>query len=88
MFCRNSIGAPLVEIKPASGLVTKPVLAIIERRTAAGILTTPAVGNTGKAGKFERAIPTIFVLDRPQRMLTQWFSNSLMVMSASGRSFT
>jgi hypothetical protein len=29
------------------------------------------VGKTGSVGKFERAIPTIFGFDRPQRMLIQ-----------------
>src|SRR5258708_2928272 len=51
--------------------MAKPVLAIIERRTAAGIFTTPAVGNTGRAGEFERAMPTIFGFHRPQPMLNQ-----------------
>jgi len=36
-----------------------------------GNLTAPAVGNTGSVGKLARAIPTIFVLERPQRMLIQ-----------------
>src|SRR5215467_15989817 len=58
------------------------------RKTWAGIFTAPAVGKTGSVGKFERAMPTILVFDRPQRMLTQWFSSSLIVMSASGSSFT
>ena len=64
--------------------MAKPVLAIMARSTCAGIVTTPAVGNAGRLGKLERAMPTILVLERPQRMLTQWFSSSLMVMSASG----
>ena len=68
--------------------MAKPVFEIIERSTAAGILITPADGNTGRLGKFDRAMPTIFVLDRPQRMLTQWFSSNRMVISASGSSFT
>ncbi len=48
----------------------------------------PVVGNTGRLGKFERAMPTILVFERPLRMLTQWFSSSLIVMSPSGSSFT
>ena len=30
-------------------------------------------------------MPTILVLERPQRMLTQWLSSNLMVISASGQ---
>ncbi len=41
------------------------------RKTCAGIVIAPAVGNAGRLGKFDFAIPTIFVFDRPQRMLTQ-----------------
>ena len=33
-------------------------------------------------------MPTILVLERPQRMLTQWFSSSFMEISPSGSSFT
>ena len=68
--------------------MAKPVFEIISRNTCAGIFTILAVGNTGRLGKFDRAMPTILVLDRPQRMLTQWLSSNLMVISESGSSFT
>ena len=84
----STISAPFSVYRDSSLAMAKPVFAIIERNTAAGILITPAAGNTGSAGKFDFAMPTIFVFERPQRMLTQWFSSNLMVISASGSNFT
>ena len=40
----------------------------------------------GTCGKLARAMPTIFVLERPARICTQWLSISLMEMSPSGSS--
>ena len=64
------------------------VLPIMLRSVCAGIFTTPAAGNVGSPGKLARAMPTILVLERPERILTQWFSSSLMEMSPSGSSLT
>ncbi len=64
------------------------VRAIMARSVCAGIFTLPVAGNVGSPGKFARAMPTILVLERPERMLTQWFSSSLMEISPSGSSFT
>ena len=47
-----------------------------------------AGGEDRHAGKLERAMPTILVMERPARMLTQWFSSSLMLTSPSPSSFT
>ncbi len=50
------------------------------------IFTAPLAGKSGTCGKFARAIPTIFVFDRPARICTQWLSISLMEISPSGSS--
>ena len=67
----SSISAPFSVYRDSSFEIAKPVRVINPRKTCAGIFTTPAVGNAGKLGKFDFAIPTIFVFDRPHRMLTQ-----------------
>ncbi len=67
----NTISAPFSVYRDSSLAIANPVFAIIDLSTAAGILIAPADGNTGNPGKFDRAIPTIFVLDRPHRILTQ-----------------
>ena len=68
--------------------MAKMVRPIMLRRVCAGIFTLPAAGNTGSPGKLARAMPTILVFERPERMLTQWFSSSLIEMSPSGSSLT
>jgi len=84
----STINAPFRVYRDSSLAMAKMVLPIIDRSTLQGIFTAPAVGNTGSVGKFARAMPTIFVLERPQRMLIQWFSSSLMEISPSGSNFT
>src|SRR5690348_6333030 len=68
--------------------MAKMVFEIIMRTTCAGSLIAPEAGKFGTAGKFARAMPTIFVLERPERICTQWLSINLMLISPSESSFT
>ena len=55
----NSINAPFSVYRDSSFEIANPVRAINPRNTCAGIVTTPAVGNAGRLGKFDFAIPTL-----------------------------
>ena len=67
----STINPPLSVYRDSSLEMAKIVRPIMALSVCAGIFTLPLAGNVGSPGKLARAMPTILVFERPERMLTQ-----------------
>jgi DNA polymerase-3 subunit beta len=97
---KSDILRELAAVQPAAEhKTTIPILTNVLLKTENGSLhiaatdldcslrtTCPAAGNAGSAGKFDAAMPIIFVLLRPALMFTQLFSAREKNTSPSGSS--